>query len=336
MSPAGEAGFADCDNRTDNGCEVHVGSDPAHCGACGRRCAAGESCRASQCCAGAACPAEPFPSDGHEGPFAPTRDVTLAAGVHHFTWIHIPVGVTVRSEASAVLELRARGPVTIAGSLDVSGAPGGHPTAFEPNILGGPGGDWGGGSGSGRHKAFGLVLATAGMGPGGGAAGTDTTPPTGGSPGSAALADLPVRSTFARGSGGGGGGGPLSFWGSTCGGGGGAGGALRVSSPERIVLAATARLRADGGAPGPGGGGGSGGVVYLAAPELRVPAGAEVSAAGGSASGGVAGEVGRVRLSATRGSCSLEGRITPPAMASCTASPAAGTPGFAYLGVWPD
>jgi hypothetical protein len=321
-----DAGFVDCDRRADNGCEVHTGSDPAHCGACGRTCAAGESCRAGRCCAGAACPPDPFPSNGSEGAFAPTRDVTLAAGVHHFTWVRIPAGVTVRSEGSAVLELRARGPVDIAGAIDVSGLPGGTPRSTPESASGGAGGVWGGGRGGSYHDIFGVSPGQAGQGPGGGAGGTLTTAAGGGTIGAAALADLPVRSTFSRGSGGGGA--VLGGYG----GGGGAGGALRVSSPERIVLAATTRLRANGGAPGPGGGGGSGGVVYLAAPTLRVPVGAEVSAAGGSGAGGV----GRVRVSTTRATCTLDGSLTPPATPSCASSPAAGTPGFAYVGAWPD
>jgi hypothetical protein len=49
------AGFADCDARADNGCESDTRSDPAHCGACGRRCAEGQVCAAGVCAG--ACPA---------------------------------------------------------------------------------------------------------------------------------------------------------------------------------------------------------------------------------------------------------------------------------------
>jgi len=43
------AGFGDCDGRGTNGCEVETTRDPAHCGACGRPCGAGEICSAGLC-----------------------------------------------------------------------------------------------------------------------------------------------------------------------------------------------------------------------------------------------------------------------------------------------
>lgn len=67
---------------------------------------------------------DPFPSNGSEGQFAPTMNVTLPAGVHHYTTIDIPVGVTVTTEGAGTLELRAQGAVRIAGTIDLSGAPG--------------------------------------------------------------------------------------------------------------------------------------------------------------------------------------------------------------------
>jgi len=56
------AGFGDCDGAAANGCEVHVTSSPAHCGLCGRACAApnatsacaGGTCRVAACPAGRA------------------------------------------------------------------------------------------------------------------------------------------------------------------------------------------------------------------------------------------------------------------------------------------
>jgi hypothetical protein len=44
-------GFADCDARVDNGCEVNTGSDPRHCGGCATRCLAslGQPCVRGQC-----------------------------------------------------------------------------------------------------------------------------------------------------------------------------------------------------------------------------------------------------------------------------------------------
>jgi hypothetical protein len=42
------AGFADCDGDAGNGCEVRLGDNPAHCGACGRSCPSG-LCREGTC-----------------------------------------------------------------------------------------------------------------------------------------------------------------------------------------------------------------------------------------------------------------------------------------------
>jgi len=42
-------GFADCDGTASNGCEVTLATNVAHCGACGRRCAAGQTCSAGAC-----------------------------------------------------------------------------------------------------------------------------------------------------------------------------------------------------------------------------------------------------------------------------------------------
>jgi len=42
-------GFADCDRAETNGCEVDLSSATAHCGACGRACAAGQQCTMGEC-----------------------------------------------------------------------------------------------------------------------------------------------------------------------------------------------------------------------------------------------------------------------------------------------
>lgn len=44
-------GYADCDNRLENGCEVDLMTDPRHCGNCGTQCdlAGGQPCGAGQC-----------------------------------------------------------------------------------------------------------------------------------------------------------------------------------------------------------------------------------------------------------------------------------------------
>ncbi|WP_437278582.1 hypothetical protein WME90_46485 [Sorangium sp. So ce375] len=47
-----DAGFADCDGAPSTGCEVELGSDPFHCGACGNDCAGG-ACEDGTCGPGA-------------------------------------------------------------------------------------------------------------------------------------------------------------------------------------------------------------------------------------------------------------------------------------------
>ncbi|MEI8257207.1 MAG: hypothetical protein WCJ30_16155 [Deltaproteobacteria bacterium] len=42
-------GTADCDLAGDNGCEVTLATDVAHCGRCGQTCAASEICRDGVC-----------------------------------------------------------------------------------------------------------------------------------------------------------------------------------------------------------------------------------------------------------------------------------------------
>ncbi len=48
------AGWGDCDGVASNGCEARLAIDGAHCGACGRRCAAGSVCAAGACVAACA------------------------------------------------------------------------------------------------------------------------------------------------------------------------------------------------------------------------------------------------------------------------------------------
>src|SRR5438132_9969082 len=114
---------------------------------------------------------------GADGAFSPTSTTTLTlppSGVFNFTTVNIPSGVTVRFTKNATntpVTILASGDVTIAGTIDVSGAPGGGgsgQTLLTPNGgRGGPGG-FDGGSGSN-----GIVSTTggAGLGPGGGAGG---------------------------------------------------------------------------------------------------------------------------------------------------------------------
>ncbi len=182
----------------------------------------------------------------------------------------------------------------------------------------------------------------------------------GGSIGRAAAADLAAASTFYAGSGGGGGSADYlqrPAFGGTSGGGGG-GGVLRLWTPADIVV--NGRLLANGGAggdaylgtpagagcdpqPGAAGGGGSGGLIYLTAPSITTGASSVVSTAGGrggagsvfaTGGGGGTGGVGRIRVSVTPTSCALSGAFTPALASGCT--PAAATPGRAYLAAYPN
>lgn len=75
-----DLGHADCDGDEANGCEVTTDDNPAHCGACGRPCAAGEACVRGVC-------SIPAPR--------PWRPQSLGVVTSHrptFGW-HLPEGV---------------------------------------------------------------------------------------------------------------------------------------------------------------------------------------------------------------------------------------------------
>jgi len=254
------------------------------------------------------------------------------------------------------------------GGGPAGGAPGALGAAYPgeadcSGVSGGGGATGGqGGAGTGVYKGSAGVLGKtqcAGLQPGVPAAYVGGG--GGGSIGTAAIADLPVATTFQTGSAGGGGSADYlnrPVFGGTSGGGGG-GGALKVSSSTSITI--NGQVLANGGPggdavigiganagcdpqPGAAGGGGSGGVIYLAAPTLTVATGATVSAAGGAGGGGSefatggaggAGGMGRVRLSVTAPSCaSLQGAFTPALPAGCAAG--AATAGKTYIATYPN
>jgi len=280
-------------------------------------------------------------STGADGAFTPASNVTLTvppSGIFHFTTVTIPAGVTVtfaRNAANTPVILLASGDVTIAGTLDLIGAPGGagaFATLLAPNGgLGGPGGFAGGagasgivsttaGTGVGPGGGIGGTAANAGGGGGGfqtaGAAGAGGTAGGGGTTyGTAAL--LPI----VGGSGGGGGG---AAFGNTGWGGGGGGGALVIASSGTLTFSGTILARGGAGGSfgfntfGPGAsGGGSGGAVRLVATTLA-GSGGTIDVRGGAGgpgtgfSAGGAGGVGRVRLEAftTTVSVNFQG-VTP-------------------------
>ena len=105
-------------------------------------------------------------SDGHDGAFNPTQNVTIDMadhpdGIYHYTTVNIPAGVTVtfkpNAKNSPVVWL-VQGNCVIGGNVNVSGRDFDGVTGG----ISGPGG-WRGGNGGGNSSA--------GQGPGGGAAG---------------------------------------------------------------------------------------------------------------------------------------------------------------------
>lgn len=141
-------------------------------------------------------PSGPFPSNGSEGAFAPAANVMLTPGVHHFTTIDIPAGVIVTTSGAGTLELRAQGAVVIAGTIDLSGAPG-H---LADNTLGAGGGATGNPTLQGANGAAGVCATPGPGGQGGNGAGTAACPNLGGASGGGA------GGAYQGGSGGGGGG----------------------------------------------------------------------------------------------------------------------------------
>ena len=240
------------------------------------------------------------------------------------------------------------------------GAAGGEGGRGDTTPLGGTGGGVGGGVGGGTTATSGGAGGVAGGGGYDGGGGSDCAPRAGafagggagGSIGAAAAGDLAVRTTLQPGSGGGGGGGYLAS-GSSAGGGGGGGGALRIATPTRILLQGSGAIRASGGVGGTvtgnfsgAGGGGSGGVIYLHAPVIMSDSGTSIVATGangGRSDGcgggfGGAGGLGRIRISTTPTTCGLTGMVNPPLVTAgmCVATMGSGSPGHAFIGVYPN
>ena len=260
-------------------------------------------------------------STGTDGIFNPTVNTIVdvpASGIFNYSSVLIPAGVTVtyrRNTTNTPLMILSSGDVTIAGTLDVSGAPGRATGAAGNGATGDDGTPGTGGPGGYDGGRGGLALPEpsrlggAGLGPGGGAGGFMATgnnfcfaAPFGGGGGGFASAGGSITCNFnppvsggttygssqllplIGGSGGGGGGGGQSFAGS---GGGGGGGAILIAATGAVSVTGT--LRADGGAGGSssgsgsggGGGGGSGGAIRIIA--TTISGNGTISAAGGAA-----------------------------------------------------
>ncbi len=271
-------------------------------------------------------------STGADGAFNPTTNTTLALppdGVFNFTTINIPAGVTVtftRNAANTPVTILASGNATIAGTIAVSGSPGGTGVS-SGTILASNAGAGGPGGFDGGDGADGIVSTTggAGLGPGGGAGGLAPSTVGGGggggfvvaggnggafstfgpatTPGGGAYGTLTLLPLIG-GSGGGGGG---AVFGNTGGGAGGGGGALLIASSGTITFTGTLLAKGgQGGGPsanigGTGqGGGGSGGAIRLVATAIT-GSGGTINVSGGP---GVAntlafsgtGSAGRIRV----------------------------------------
>lgn len=366
------AARGDCDEQTANGCEADLSRDVTHCGVCGNACAAGAQCENGRCCAGGAC-ASPYPSTGAAGVFAPQRDVTLRAGRHDFSTIHVPAGVTVRVGAGGVLDLRAQGVVRIEGTLDLRGGDGSTDCTA---TSGGTAGTRGG-------PGDGACALTPGAGPAGGSsvnvaplpysafechstlcADSPTVGPwpdvydaesglscfnclhdhcrspwvqssraDGGAIGRAAILDRAVQTTFYPGSGGG-----YCFHqehnlGAT---GGGGGGALRISSPHAIEIGPSANLLVVGGS-----GGGTatapalGGAGSGGVIVVSAPAVHVSSRATLNATSPQRGGLGRIRISVDPARCVLDGNLQPPPRRGCEPVAVEDAFGHTLITRWP-
>jgi len=244
-------------------------------------------------------------SDGSDGPFHPTGDVTLDLppdGIFNFTTITIDEGITVRfnrNAANTPVYFLATGEVIINGIIDISA----HLYDYAlGSKIGGPGGGDGGEKGVGREDGtdgFGPSPGIGGpafsAGGGGGMAteGLVAVRHTGPDPASGGSA-IPFPEPLTGGSGGGGGGGWTCFGVPLEGGnGGGAGGAILISTPGDMTIGG--RIMANGawggcsfanafGHGGPGGGG-SGGVIVLEANSISLEANSILEAKGGPGGG---------------------------------------------------
>ncbi len=117
-----------------NGCFDET-SDNNNCGGCGVVCTAPSTCIDSTC-------------TSSEGVFNPTVNPTfLSPGVHSYTSINIPAGVTVyvagAGASSGTLSLNATGAIVVNGTIDVSGGPGTQNTITSQSTQAGEAGGGG-------------------------------------------------------------------------------------------------------------------------------------------------------------------------------------------------
>jgi hypothetical protein len=253
-----------------------------------------------------------------------------AAGdnIFNFTTINIGAGVTVRLRGTRLREKPvvwlASGAVTIAGTIDLSGADGAAMSAATPGVTRAPA-EPGPGGFSGGMGSNGSSPATNGFGPGGGGASDANGAGSGGGYATSGSGAGFRSNTYGSvqlvplvgGSGGGGGsGGPG-------GNGGGGAGALRVISS--VSISVTGSILAKGGVGGDSptsafgkGGCGSGGAIHLIAPTISGVG--SLDASGGVRSGVNPGGFGRILLSSS--ALSFTGTSMPAANTSRVFLPA--------------
>ncbi len=254
--------------------------------------------------------------------------------------------MTVTTTGSGVLDLRATGAVTIAGTVNVSGATGGVHTDCLDNAAGSGGGATGNPLGVGVNGANGAdavppllpLHVRGGYSPYGGGGGG------GGSIGAAAVADLAVATTpsgRARAAAAAATRAPAA-----------AAAAGAAAAHVSVTVSATGRLLANGG------NGLTAGLrgrrrrrrfgrrgVSLRADRRRGERRERERERGHRRRGrghllspppGGAGGVGRMRISALSTSCRLNGAFSPTLVSACTVTSGAGTPGRAYVAAFPD
>jgi hypothetical protein len=296
-------------------------------------------------------------STGADGAYSPTVSGDfdpIALGldksgdnVFNFTTITIPAGVTIKLRASklrnAAVTWLATGNVTIAGALDLSGAPGAVLNTNNAAALAslrvlpepGPGGYTGGlGSAGG-------VGSQAGAGPGGGPAGMDAIGLYKCEGGSASFIGTGVGAGFLGigptygsyllvplyGGSGGGGGGNDSVTDGVGGIGGAGGGAIRIASTTQISV--TGSINANGGTFGSAagttagciGGAGSGGAIHLVAPTILGTG--TLTAVSGNSNGFGVGVTGIIRFSVNAATNTFAGSANPAMIQSALYLPPA-------------
>jgi hypothetical protein len=266
-------------------------------------------------------------SDNSDGdytfpPGITTIDLNTRSSTFQYANLTIPSGSTVkfiRNQTNSPVTILASGNVTIAGVIDISGANGTGESQYTDLMprVGGKGGVGGFDGGWGSNASIPSPQCGspagdggAGLGPGGGAAGSWCTSPGGRGGQFANLGyggyGQPGLLPLIGGSGGGGG---SAVFGKTGASGGGGGGAILIAASGTISV--TGSILAVGGAGGGNcycpaeagaGGGGSGGGIRLVATTIA-GAGGTLNVAGGAAGpgwwkGGEGGGSGRIRLEA--------------------------------------